>query len=230
LVEKNEGEEMQMEAAKSPLLPTVGDLAPKRRGDSPAAVSDLEPFIREELALILKSRAFSLSARMKRFLRFVVETTLEGRAECLKEYVIGVEVYDRKPPYEPSQDSIVRTEARRLRGKLKEYYESEGKMDPVIISFPTGSYVPVFARREPLNFDRPQTDPAAEPISSELPEMIIVVMRLGDVSGDTLAKDCARAISEGIALQLRRRPTPKLNADLLLQTPRPVFVIEPFQS
>jgi glycosyltransferase A (GT-A) superfamily protein (DUF2064 family) len=60
--------------------------------------------------------------------------------------------------------------------------------------------------------------------------MIIVVMRLGDVSGDTLAKDCARAISEGIALQLRRRPTPKLNADLLLQTPRPVFVIEPFQS
>ncbi len=45
----------------------------------------------------------------------------------LKEYVIGTEVYDRKPPYHPSQDSIVRTEARRLRAKLKEYYESEGK-------------------------------------------------------------------------------------------------------
>ena len=49
-------------------------------------------------------------------------------------------VYGRKPPYHPSQDSIVRTEARRLRGKLKGYYDSEGKRDPILIYLRTGSY------------------------------------------------------------------------------------------
>jgi hypothetical protein len=51
----------------------------------------------------------------------------------VKEYLIGTEVYERKPPYHPGEDSIVRSEARRLRRKLKEYYESDGKDDPVLI-------------------------------------------------------------------------------------------------
>ena len=70
---------------------------------------------------------FVQSDRLGRFLRFTVETTLAGRAEVLKQYVIGTEVYDRKPPYHPNIDSIVRSEARRLRSKLKEYYESVGQ-------------------------------------------------------------------------------------------------------
>jgi hypothetical protein len=69
--------------------------------------------------------------------------------------VIGAELYDRKPPYHPSQDSIVRTEARRLRSKLKEYYESEGSADPVLIYFRPGSYVPVFRLREGLTREAP---------------------------------------------------------------------------
>jgi hypothetical protein len=77
------------------------------------------------------------------FLRFTVETTLAGQGETLKEYLIGTEVYDRKPPYHPSADSIVRSEARRLRNKLKEYYESVGRDDPVLIYYRLGSYVPV---------------------------------------------------------------------------------------
>jgi TolB-like protein/Flp pilus assembly protein TadD len=193
---------MQIEAAVSPLPSSIGYDDALRVVESDAAEIALEPLIREELARILRSRIFSLSRRMKRFLRFVVETTLEGRADYLKEYVIGTEVYDRKPPYEPSQDSIVRTEARRLRSKLKEYYESEGKMDPLFIGFRAGSYVPVFAPREQLNPDRPHIDRASDFISSESPKTLIVVTQFNDVSGDILAKDCARALSEGIALQL----------------------------
>jgi hypothetical protein len=64
--------------------------------------------------------------------------------EALKEYLIGTEVYDRKPPYHPSSDSIVRSEARRLRNKLRQYYESVGKDDPIFIYYRTGSYVPAF--------------------------------------------------------------------------------------
>ncbi len=103
-----------------------------------------EEAVREELSRILESSMFIQSDRLGRFLRFTVETTLAGDAEMLKEYLIGTEVYDRKPPYHPNMDSIVRSEARRLRNKLKEYYESVGKEDPVFIYYRLGSYAPVF--------------------------------------------------------------------------------------
>lgn len=83
-----------------------------------------EDTVRAELDRILGSPIFAQSDRLGRFLRFAVEHAIGGTGEGLKEYIIGTEVYDRKPPYHPSQDSIVRTEARRLRTKLKEYYES----------------------------------------------------------------------------------------------------------
>ena len=102
----------------------------------------------EELSRILESPIFTQSDRLSRFLRYTVETTLAGGAKTLKEYLIGIEVYERRPPYHPSSDSIVRSEARRLRRKLKEYYESSGAGDPVYIYYRPGSYVPVFRRRE----------------------------------------------------------------------------------
>ena len=104
--------------------------------------------IREELSRILESSIFVQSDRLGRFLRYTVETTLAGDAETLKEYLIGTEVYGRKPPYHPSVDSIVRSEAPRLRSKLKEYYESVGKNDSVFIYYRPGSYVPAFRRRD----------------------------------------------------------------------------------
>jgi hypothetical protein len=103
-----------------------------------------EEAIRGALSRILESAMFIQSDRLSRFLRFTVETTLAGQGETLKEYLIGTEVYDRKPPYHPSADSIVRGEARRLRNKLRQYYESVGKDDPVFIYYRTGSYVPAF--------------------------------------------------------------------------------------
>src|SRR5277367_5767559 len=107
-----------------------------------------EQELRAELARVLQSSLFVNSDRLARFLRFAVDAAIAGQGDSLKEYLIGVEVYDRKPPYHPSQDSIVRTEARRLRSKLKEYYEGEGKSDPVFIYFRPGSYLPVFRRNE----------------------------------------------------------------------------------
>ena len=104
--------------------------------------------IREELSRILESPVFVQSDRLGQFLRYTVEATLAGDAEILKEYLIGTDVYQRKPPYHPSVDSIVRSEARRLRSKLKEYYESVGRNDSVFIYYRPGSYVPAFRRRD----------------------------------------------------------------------------------
>jgi len=103
--------------------------------------------IREELSRILESPIFVQSDRLGRSLRYTIETTLAGDAEILKEYLIGTEVYQRRPPYHPSADSIVRSEARRLRSKLKEYYESVGRNDSVFIYYHPGSYAPAFRRR-----------------------------------------------------------------------------------
>jgi len=103
--------------------------------------------IRNQLTRILTSSLFADAERMLRFLRFVVEEALSGNASRLKENVIGIHVFDRSPTYDPRIDPIVRVEARRLRLKLREYYERDGKTDEVIVELPKGRYSPVFRTR-----------------------------------------------------------------------------------
>lgn len=97
---------------------------------------------------ILASREFAQAERMCRFLRLVVARTLAGETAGLKEYSIGVEVFDRPESFDPGIDPIVRVEARRLREKLKRYYETAGRHDEVLIELPKGGYVAQVRRRE----------------------------------------------------------------------------------
>jgi len=106
------------------------------------------PEIRAQVRKIAASRWFSAAERMVRLLSFAVEQTLEGRSDGLKEYLLGVEVFDRSDAFDPRLDPIVRVEARRLRAKLKSYYESDGRDDVVVVEFPTGTYVPRFHHRD----------------------------------------------------------------------------------
>ena len=103
--------------------------------------------VRAQLGKILSSPLFVNSPRMSRFLRFVVETTLEGNGERIKEYVVAVEVFEKADDYDPQADSTVRTEASKLRSRLTRYYDTEGHDDPVVITIPKGSYVPRFEGR-----------------------------------------------------------------------------------
>ena len=103
--------------------------------------------IRAQLDLILRSRAFIQSHRIRRFLQFIVEESLLGQPHRLKEYLIGLEVFERREAFDPRVDSIVRVEARRLRNKIEEYYRTEGREDPVRILLRKGSYVPIFEYR-----------------------------------------------------------------------------------
>jgi len=119
--------------------------SPGEPAQTPSHVAS--PEVRSQLDRILNSRAFVQSHRIRRFLQFVVEESLLGQPERLKEYLIGVEVFDRRDAFDPRVDSIVRVEARRLRYKLEEYYRGEGRTDPVRIILRKGSYVPVFEHR-----------------------------------------------------------------------------------
>ncbi|MDQ3439201.1 MAG: hypothetical protein M3478_02485, partial [Planctomycetota bacterium] len=110
--------------------------------------SPLSPdFVRAQLERVLAADTFANAGRISRLLRYVVDRTLAGEADQLKEYVVGTEVFDRGDAYDPRLDSIVRVEARRLRAKLEDYYQGPGKDDPLVITVPRGSYVPAFALR-----------------------------------------------------------------------------------
>ena len=94
----------------------------------------------EHLGKIQNSTYFNRSERLRRFLAHSVTNTLAGETDRLKEAVIGVEVFDRPENYDPKTDSIVRVEAHRLRQKLAQYYEGEGKGDRIRFHLPKGAY------------------------------------------------------------------------------------------
>jgi hypothetical protein len=97
---------------------------------------------------VRRSRAMSGCHRLVQLLTFVVGSTVRGDATHLKETTIGVAVFGRSPDYDPKVDTIVRSQAWRLRSKLKKYYATEGMNDPLVIEIPIGHYVPVFHARE----------------------------------------------------------------------------------
>jgi TolB-like protein len=116
--------------------------------DGASAGSFPQSAVTSELEKILSSSTFVRSKRLGRFLRFTVEQCLEGRQSALKEYLVGVEVFNKLETFDPRIDSIVRVEARRLRSKLERYYQTEGREDGIVIQFRKGSYVPLIMDRE----------------------------------------------------------------------------------
>src|SRR5947209_7265371 len=87
------------------------------------------------------------SSRLSNLLRYLGEKYLHGEADRISEYGNATDVFGRAATFDPGQDAIARVETHRLRKKLKEYYETEGKDQPIRICIPGGSYVPVFQHR-----------------------------------------------------------------------------------
>jgi hypothetical protein len=104
---------------------------------------DATAAVRAELERIVHHPLFGHSKRYPGMLRYVVERTLEGRAEELKERTVGIEGLGRPVSYDPAQDPVVRTTATELRRRLAEYYQDVGESQ-VCIQIPVGSYVPHF--------------------------------------------------------------------------------------
>jgi TolB-like protein len=163
-----------------------------------------EEAVREELSRILESSMFIQSDRLSRFLRFTIEATLAGEAEMLKEYLIGTEVYDRKPPYHPNMDSIVRSEARRLRNKLKEYYESVGKDDPVLIYYRLGSYAPVFRPNRRHDGNDNLKDNGRSELFIEGRGIRTAVLPFLDASRGDVSGACAQIITDELIHEIGR--------------------------
>jgi hypothetical protein len=106
--------------------------------------------IEAELKSVLTSRQFARSVRLRQFLCFIVQTTLNGDPTNLKEYTIGVDVFGRKEAFDQRTDAIVRVQASRLRRKLKLYYATEGASHSIRITLPPGGFVPLFLQRRQM--------------------------------------------------------------------------------
>ena len=107
-----------------------------------------------QLQKVLASPTFQGAGRSGALLKFLVERTIAGRADELKEYTLGAEALGRGERFDPRTDSIARVEASRLRQRLDIYYAAEGRTDPVWIRLPKGAYVPAFERRGRPRRDR----------------------------------------------------------------------------
>ena len=135
------------------------------RGESSAALAEADiAAVRATLQRLLASPDFANAPRLQRFLTYVVDAALEGRANAIRGYAIAVDVFDRPTDFDPQTDSLVRVEAGRLRQKLDAYNQGPGLADPWQITLPKGGYVPRFARRQ---LTTAGSTPAAAPLAPE---------------------------------------------------------------
>jgi hypothetical protein len=111
--------------------------------DGPKVGIDAEK-VREQLDLLVRDHAFRSSRRSVAFLRYVVEQTINGSADQIKERTIGVEVFEREPSYDTNLDHVVRTAATELRKRLAIYYGEEKHRSELRIGLTRGSYIPRF--------------------------------------------------------------------------------------
>jgi TolB-like protein len=110
-----------------------------------AADTDRASKVRDELRNVLASEAFKGGKRAQDFLRLVVEHTLAGRLDSLRERMLGAEMFGRPVDYDTANDAVVRVKASEVRRRLAQYYGSLGAPPPVRIDLPIGSYVPQFS-------------------------------------------------------------------------------------
>jgi len=156
-----------------------------------------ETKIAEQLNRILASRAFRQADRLKRFLAFIVEETLAGRGEQLKEFAVGVEVFGKPESFDPRNDPIVRVQARRLRAHLALYYREEGQADPLVLELPKGGYAPIFRAQRSATPEHPSPPPVAS-------RNTVLVLPFADRSPAGILKHFCDGIREEILHTLMR--------------------------
>jgi len=148
---------------------------------------------------ISKSSALKNSPVLCQFLHFVVDETLEGNGERIKEYTIGTKVLGRKSDFDPQLDAIVRIHAGRLRRALNEFYSGEGKADVMRISIPKGGYTPNFSTNWLENLIVPHTVVGDKP-----KKPVLAVMPFRNVSNDSLHNFFCDEIGEFASTELAR--------------------------
>src|SRR5579863_5845010 len=120
---------------------------------------------RAQVERIFQSKTFRSSDVLRHLLSYLVDASLAGTADDLKEYTVAVDALGKPSSYDPRQESAVRMQVGRLRQKLTEYYRTEGVDDPIVVDLPKGGFRVVFEPRKAA-FDQ---IPVPEPVTEEIP-------------------------------------------------------------
>jgi serine/threonine-protein kinase len=147
--------------------------------------------ILQQLERITTGKTFKHVDRLKLLLSFIVVESLAGRGDQLKEYVIGLHVFEKDASFDPRTDPIVRVVARRLRTRLARYYREEGESDEIVIDLPKGGYSPIFKGHESTQRKKSVT---AALVSSNS----VVVLPFADDSPGRDVEYLVRGVRQGI--------------------------------
>jgi hypothetical protein len=134
----------------------------------PATEQDLQ-LVRDELAKLLKTVHFANSKRYPALLIYVVEKTLAGKSDELKERILGIEVFHRSSDYDTNSDTVVRVAAGEVRKRLALVYHESESEHPIHITLPAGSYVPEFFRSD-SHHKSTHLDPVAPTTDHQIPQ------------------------------------------------------------
>ena len=115
---------------------------------------------------ILQGGTFRNAPSSRRLLKYLVDHSLAGDADQLKEYTIGVDSFNKPGDYDPRLDSTVRIQIGRLRQKLAEYYREEGKDDQLIVDLPKGRFSLICEPRSAAAAASAEEDPEPAPSPS----------------------------------------------------------------
>ncbi|MCY1740805.1 hypothetical protein [Ensifer sp. SL37] len=181
--------------------------------------------IRAQLNRITSSKEFDVPERGRRFLTYVVEETLAGRAQRIKAYSIATEVFGRDATFEPQTDPIVRIEAAKIRKSLERYYLLAGQNDPVILTIPRGSYCPSFSKNSHI-IDINDAPHMSEPSDHRAPPSNGRTRRSKAAIGWLLAFVVVACAAISLALMLDR--TPPTRQSQPPTTPR--LLVQPFEA
>jgi hypothetical protein len=176
-----------------------------------------EEEIHAQVDRLIQSKTFETSEVHRKLLQYLAEKSINGEADRLKEYTIGLEAFGKPPTYDPKHDSIVRLQTGRLRQKLAAYYQSEAPGDPVVVNLPKGAFK--------LSFEPAAAIPVAPPPAPQPRQRILLAILAAAILWAT--------ISTVAYLRLRAQTAPVLaswNEELeslwapFLRTERPLLV------
>ena len=183
----------------------MGTDEPLRRSRTAEPLGGVSPAdIREQLERILGHPEFHATEKMKAFLRFVVEETLEGRKHRIKGYTIATKVFGRGDDFDAGQDPIVSIQAGRLRRALERYYLVAGGRDPVHVDIPKGRYIPRFKAQ----LTAAPADDLRSTIPHDQPRLLtgptLAVVPLEDLSPDPEQQFLTLGLTNELVTELNR--------------------------
>ena len=161
---------------------------------SPSPENDLsQQQIRQQLDRMLASNHFKQSRRYPALLRFIVEETLQGRGDLLKERVLGIEVFKRDASYDTAADPVVRVTIAEVRKRIAQYYHGEAHDGELRIELPAGHYVAEFWPSKDLTRSDSIEDRGGKP--SLLPEVLSAPTEESELSAATIPGPATIVIS-----------------------------------